>query len=144
MAHSMNLKNRIFCVVGISIFRFKKYWQTVFNLMELNMSPTFKPKQSTPKKNKSYYQLYDVKNEILPQAVNDETANIREHTCKVKWDGLHSRNTLLNKSCQNGQSKITNHDQSTGKEAKKRFQCGSINHFQVTSKDCPVGLATRK
>ena len=38
----MILNNRISCVVGISIFGFKKYWQTVFNLMELNMSPTSK------------------------------------------------------------------------------------------------------
>ena len=42
MAHITSLKNRIYCVAGISIFGFKKYWHTVFNLMELNMIPTFK------------------------------------------------------------------------------------------------------
>ena len=42
MAYSMILNNRISCVVGISILGFKKYWQIVFNLMDLNMSPTFK------------------------------------------------------------------------------------------------------
>ena len=40
--HNMVLNNRISCVVRISIFEFNKYWQTVFNSMELNMSPTFK------------------------------------------------------------------------------------------------------
>ena len=34
MAYSMSLV--------ISIFIFKKYWQIIFNFMELNMSPTFK------------------------------------------------------------------------------------------------------
>ena len=42
MAHIMIHKNRIYCVVGISILWFKKYWHTVFNIMELSMSPTFK------------------------------------------------------------------------------------------------------
>ena len=42
MIHIMRLNNRISCVEGISIFKFKKYWHTYFNLMELNMSPTFK------------------------------------------------------------------------------------------------------
>ena len=42
MADSMSLNNRISCVVRISIFGFKKYWRTVFNLMDLNMSLTFK------------------------------------------------------------------------------------------------------
>ena len=42
IAHIMSLNNRILCVVGIYILGFKKYWQIVFNLMELNISPTFK------------------------------------------------------------------------------------------------------
>ena len=42
MVHRMNLNNRILYVVGISIFRFRKYWQRVFNSMKLNMSPIFK------------------------------------------------------------------------------------------------------
>ena len=33
MTHSMSLNNRISCVVGISIFRFKTYWKRVFVLM---------------------------------------------------------------------------------------------------------------
>ena len=42
MAHSMILNNRISCVVGISIFGFKKYWMIFFSLIELNTSPTLK------------------------------------------------------------------------------------------------------
>ena len=49
----------------IPIFGFKKYWQTDLNLMELNMSPTFKnflqSETVNADKNKSYYQKYDVK-----------------------------------------------------------------------------------
>ena len=42
MTHIMGLNNRILCVVGITIFEFKKYWQTVYNLMEHIMIPNFK------------------------------------------------------------------------------------------------------
>ena len=35
MAHIMSLTNMISCVVGISIFGFKKYWKQVFDLMEI-------------------------------------------------------------------------------------------------------------
>ena len=41
MAHSMSLNNSISCVVGISIFGFKKYWQAFFNFIELNNIPSF-------------------------------------------------------------------------------------------------------
>ena len=65
MVHSMRLNNRISCVVGISIYGFKRYWQRVFNLMELNMIPTFKhflqAETVNGEKNKAYYQQYDVK-----------------------------------------------------------------------------------
>ena len=65
MAHSMSLNNRVSCVVGISIFGFKTYWKQVFNLMEIKTTPTFKhflqAEKINAKKNKSYYQRYDVK-----------------------------------------------------------------------------------
>ena len=65
MAHSMSLNNRISCVVGISIFRFKTYWKQVFNLMEIQTTSTFKQileaKSLNTEKNKSYYQRYNVK-----------------------------------------------------------------------------------
>ena len=37
-----SLNSRVSCVVGISILEFDKYCQTVFDFMELNISPTFK------------------------------------------------------------------------------------------------------
>ena len=56
MAHIISLNNRISCLVVIYIFRFKKYWQTVFNLMEINMIPTskqlFQPKTVSTEKKK--------------------------------------------------------------------------------------------
>ena len=36
------LNSRIYCVVGIYVSGFNKYWQIVFNLMELKTSPIFK------------------------------------------------------------------------------------------------------
>ena len=42
MAHIMILNNRISCVAGISIFRFKTYWKQVFDLIEIKKSSTFK------------------------------------------------------------------------------------------------------
>ena len=60
----MSLNNRISYVVGISIFGFKKYCQTFFNLMELNMIPTFKKLLKAKTFNaekKPYYQRYNVK-----------------------------------------------------------------------------------
>ena len=64
-AHKMILHNRISCVVVISIFRFKKYWKIVYNLIDINMSPTFKhffqAKANHSEENKSYYQWYNVK-----------------------------------------------------------------------------------
>ena len=65
MAHSMSLNSRISCVVGISIFGFKTYWKQVFDLMEIKTSSTFEQllqaETLNAKKNKSYYQRYDVK-----------------------------------------------------------------------------------
>ena len=61
----MSLKNRISCVVGISILGFKTYWQRVFNLMEIQTTQTFKQflqaETLNAEKKKSFYQRYDVK-----------------------------------------------------------------------------------
>lgn len=58
-------KSRIWCVVEISIFGFEKYCQTVFNLTDIKISPTFKQllqaKIINTKKNKAYYPQYYVK-----------------------------------------------------------------------------------
>ena len=65
MAHSMSLKNRILCVVGISIFGFKTYWKQVFNLMEIQTTQTseqfLQAETLNTDKKKSYYQRYNVK-----------------------------------------------------------------------------------
>ena len=91
MAHSMSLKNRISCVVGISIFGFKTYCKQVFDLMEIQTSSTFEQflqaETLNSKKNKSYW-IRRQATESLPQAGNDQTINIRQYACKAKWDGL--------------------------------------------------------
>ena len=65
MAHSMSLNNRISCVVGISIFGFKTYYKQLFDLMEIQTTQTFEQFLQSEtlhaEKNKSYYQLYNVK-----------------------------------------------------------------------------------
>ena len=65
MAHNMSLNNRISCVVVIFIFGFKTYWKQLFNFMEIKTTQTFKhllqSETLNSKKNKSYYQQYDVK-----------------------------------------------------------------------------------
>ena len=42
MAHSMILNIKTFYVVGIYTFGFHKYCQTVFDFMDIYISPTFK------------------------------------------------------------------------------------------------------
>ena len=65
IAHSMSLNNRISCVVGMSILGFKTYWKQVFDLIQIQKSSTFEQflqaEILNAKKNKSYYQRYDVK-----------------------------------------------------------------------------------
>ena len=54
MANIMSLNSKISCVVRVSIFVFYRYWPEVFDLVDLNIRPTFKQslqaKKSTPKK----------------------------------------------------------------------------------------------
>ena len=65
MAHSISLNNRIYFVVGIYIIGFKTYWKQVLYLNEIQKTQTFKQflqsETLNVDKNKSYYQLYDVK-----------------------------------------------------------------------------------
>ena len=42
MEHSMSLKYMIYYVVIISIFGFKKYWEQVFNFIDIKTMPTSK------------------------------------------------------------------------------------------------------
>ena len=65
MAHRTSLNNRIYCVVGMSIFGFKTYWKQVFDLIEIQTTPKFEQflqaETLNAEKSKSYYQRYDVK-----------------------------------------------------------------------------------
>ena len=60
MTHIMSLNSRISCLMRISVFVFDKYWQAVFDLVDINISPTFKKllqaKTISAEKNKSDYQ----------------------------------------------------------------------------------------
>ena len=60
MAYSMTLNNRISCIVGISVFRFKTYWEQVFNLMDIKTTPTLtdflQAETLNAEKKNSYYQ----------------------------------------------------------------------------------------
>ena len=64
-SHIMSLDNRISCIVGISIFVFKTYWEQVFNLMDIKTTPTLtdflQAETLYADKKKTYYQRYDVK-----------------------------------------------------------------------------------
>ena len=65
MLHSMSLNNRILCILGISIFGFKTYWEQVFNLMEIKTTPNLtdflQAETLYAKKKKPYYQRYNAK-----------------------------------------------------------------------------------
>ena len=61
MEHKISLNSRISYEVEIYIFRFDKYWQTVFYLMELDTVLNFKgflKSEAVNANKKSYYQLY--------------------------------------------------------------------------------------
>ena len=81
MVYITSLTNRISCVVGIYIFGFKKYWNIVFNLMELNMVPTlncsFKPKKSTPIEKTIITKIQCKNNKSLSQGGNAESENLQ-------------------------------------------------------------------
>ena len=128
MAHIISLHNRISCVVGISIFGFNTYWKWVFNLMDIKNNTNLKTVlviQNTQRQEKqvtlSIIQFQ--KTEILPQAGNDKTTNLKERNCKAKWDGLYSRDTVSKKSHKHGQSKGT-HNEQPGKSADKKNGAG--------------------
>ena len=65
MAHSMILKKRISCVLGISIFGFKTYRKQWFNLIEIQTTSTSKQflqaETLNGKKNGAYDQQYNAK-----------------------------------------------------------------------------------
>ena len=150
MVNSMILNNRISIVMGISIFGFKKYWHKVFNLMELNMSPTLKQflqAETVNADKKAYYQQYDVKRarafykqEMMKQKIYENILVRRSEIdyslvicfeiVSLKWTKhKHSPRAI------NRKNRI---------QTKKREWCGSIEHLRITSMACPVGIEMSK
>ena len=126
MAHSMSLNNRILCILGISIFGFKKYQQRVFNLMELNIIPTFKhflpDETDNSEKNKSCCQQCNVKimgnfhkqamakqqtyeNRLLRQSGMDYSAGIHFQTSLVNMDKAKALTRKINRENKSEASK---------------------------------------
>ena len=140
----MILNNRISCVVGISIRGFKTYWKQVFDLMEIQTSSTFEhflqAETLNAKKNKSYYQRYDVKQ---LRAYHNQ-AMIKQQI----YDNMIARRSGMDYS--QGiqfQTSIVNMEEAkefTVNNQQKRCRCGSVKHLRISSKDCPVGIAIRK
>ena len=147
VVHRINLNNSISCVVGISILGFNKYWKAFLNLMDLNLSPTFKQflqfETVNSEKKIILSTMQCKKNESLPQTGNDETENMREHTCKENWYGLQSMHTSWKNPCRYRRIKSTHQEQSTKKSNQKqqiRCWCGSIKHLHITKRGFHVGL----
>ena len=81
MSQSMSLNNRISCIVGISIFGFKTYWEQVFNLMDIKTTPTLtdflQAETLNAEEEKDILSTIRCQaTESLPQAGNDQTASI--------------------------------------------------------------------
>ena len=145
----MSLNYRISCVVGISIFGFKTYWKQVFDLMEIQKTQTFKHFLQAEKlnadKNKSYYQQYDVKPLISFHKQTMMKQNIYKNMLARQSGmdyspGIQFQTSLINME---EEKELTIINQPEMKQ-QKQCQCGSTKHLQVSSKDCPVGLAIRK
>ena len=98
MAHIMSLNSRISCVARVSIFVFYRYWPEVFDLVDLNIRPTFKQslqaKTINPEKNNLSTNSTMLKNKSLPQSGNNQPKYSRKHTCKVNCYGLHYWNNI--------------------------------------------------
>ena len=144
MAQSMSLNNRISCVVGISIFVFKTYWKQVFAFMDIQTSSTFEQflqsETINAKKNKSYYQRYDVnlliafhKQSMIKQQIYDNMLAMRSGMDYSK--GIQFQISLVN---------MEEAQELTMKNQQKQCKCGSVKHLRISFKDCPVGLAIRK
>ena len=140
----MSLNNRFSCVLGISIFGFKTYWKQVFGLMEIQTSSTFEQflqeETLNAKKNKSYYQQYDVKQ---PRAFHKQAM-----TKQQIYDNMLARQSGMECSqgiqFQKGLFNMEEVEELKMNNQQKQCRCGSIKHLRISSKDFPVGLAIRK
>ena len=135
MSHIMSLNNRISCVVGISIFGFKTYWKQVFDLMEIQTSLTFEQflqaETLNAKKNKSYYQRYDVKQlrafhnqAIIKQQIYNNMLAMRSGMDYSQ--GIKFQTSLVN--TEEAKELTMNNEQ-------KRCRCGFVKHLRISSKD---------
>ena len=104
MAHIMSL-NRISFFVGISIFRFKTYWNQVFSLMEIQTTQNFEQflqaETLNAERNKPYYQKYDVKQLIAfhKQAMIKQQIykNMLARISGIEYNqGIQSETSLIN------------------------------------------------
>ena len=147
MAHSMSLRNRILCVVGISIFGFKTYWKQVFNLMEMQTTQTFKKFLQTEtlntNKNKSYHQRCDVKwlRDFYKQAMMKFFYEdmLARRSGMDYGAGIYFQTSLINKE----EAKEITMINQPEKKQQKWCRCGSIKHLRVSSNYCSVGLGIR-
>ena len=150
MAHTMSLNNMISCIVVISIFVFKKCWQIFFNSMELNMSPTFnhflKSETENTEKKIILSTMWYKNNESLPQADNDETANIQNILLRSSWMDYSSVINFQTSLIKVDEAKALprkNQVVKTNQKQWRRCRCVSIKHLLMTSNNCPVGISYR-
>ena len=118
--------------------------QDIFDLMQIQTSSTFEQflqaETLNAKKNKSYYQRYNVK---LLRAFHMQ-AMIKQQI----YNNMLARRSGMNYS--QGiqfQKSIVNMEEAKGltiNNQQKHCKCGSIKHLRISSKNCPVGLAIRK
>ena len=116
----------------------------MLDFMEIQTTQTskqfLKAKTFNAKKNKSYYQRYDVKRlrafhkqAMIKQQIYD---NMLERQSGVDYiQRIQFQTSLVN---------MEYAKELTIKNQQKQCQCGSIKHLRISSNDCPVGLAIRK
>ena len=112
--------------------------------MEIQTSSTFEnflqAETLNAKKNKSYYQRYNVKRlravhkqAIIKQQIYD---NMLARRSGMDYSqGIQFQTSLVNMEEAKGLT-ISNQQ--------NQWKCGSIKHLRISSKDCPLGLAIRK
>ena len=116
--------------------------------MEIQTTQTFKKFLQAETLNvdrkKSYYQRYDVKRlrAFHKQAMMKQKIykNMLARRSGIYYSpGIQFQTSLI---IMEEAKELTIRNQPEKKQ-QKRYQCGSIKHLQLSSKDCPVGLAIR-
>ena len=152
MANIPSLNNIIYFVVGISIFGFKKYWHTVFNFKDLNMSSTFKHllqyKTVNSEKKYIHYQQYNVK---ISRASHKQLMtkhkiyeNILARQSWVDYSPVMRFKTSLVNTEESKALTKRNQPVKSIQRQKIWCRCGSIKHLSITTRDFPVRISYRK